>query len=180
MLKLRNPELLPVIMLIGGLCFFASASAPADEPAPSERTQMFGKTAYRSANCVGCHKWHGAEGGGYGALVVSLRATSFDRSGIVEVIRCARPGTSMPYFEAKAWEEGRCYGGAKLSDFDPKMVPPFFANLTGREIQSVADYAIGVIRGKGAPAREECLAFRGGEAVKLCEPYAPGKSEPAK
>ena len=34
-----------------------------------------GKQVYESANCMGCHKWHGQGGGGYGGVALSLRET---------------------------------------------------------------------------------------------------------
>ena len=171
MLTLRKPELLKAVMLIGGLCFFAPAAALADEPAPSQRTLMHGKEVYGSGNCIGCHKWHGAGGGGYGGLALSLRATTLDRQGIVDVVRCGRPGTHMPYQDTKAWDEGRCYGGAKRTDMDPTVFPSFGVSLTEREIQSVTDYVIGVLRGKGEPTREECLAYWGKDSERVCKPY---------
>ena len=171
MLTLRKPEFLKAVMLIGGLCFFAPAAVLADEPAPSQRTLMHGKEVYRSGNCIGCHKWHGAGGGGYGGLALSLRATTLDRKGIVDVIRCGRPGTHMVYHDTKAWDEGRCYGGAKRTDIDATVFPSFGVSMTEREIQSVTDYVIAVQRGKGEPTREECLAFWGADSERVCKPY---------
>ncbi|MET0515814.1 MAG: c-type cytochrome, partial [Nitrospiraceae bacterium] len=34
-----------------------------------------GKAVFKRANCVGCHKWHGNGGGGYGGDALSLRKT---------------------------------------------------------------------------------------------------------
>ncbi len=171
MLTIGKLELLRVALLIGGLCIFATAPARADEPAPSERTLTFGKEVYRSANCIGCHKWHGDGGGGYGGLALSLRATTLDRPGFMEVVRCGRAGTHMVYHDTKAWDEGRCYGGTKRSDLDPTVFPSFGISLTEREIQSVTDYVIVVLRGKGEPTREQCIAFWGKDSERVCKPY---------
>lgn len=34
-----------------------------------------GMRIFKSANCVGCHKWSGTGGGGYGGAAANLRAT---------------------------------------------------------------------------------------------------------
>ena len=68
-------------------------------------------------------------------------------------------------------DEGRCYGGANPSDMDPIVFPSFGVNITDREIQSVTDYVIAILRGKGEPTREECMAFWGGDAERACKPY---------
>ena len=171
MLYSRIPAFMQAVLLIGGVCFFSTSPVLADDPAPSQRTLTHGKEVYRSANCTGCHKWHGAGGGGYGGLALSLRATTLDRQSIVDVVRCGRPGTHMPYHETKAWDEGRCYGGAKRTDMDPTVFPSFGISMTEREIQSVADYVIAVLRGKGEPTRDECMAFWGADSERVCKPY---------
>ena len=70
-----------------------------------------------------------------------------------------------------AWDEGRCYGGAKRTDMDSSVFPSFGVSLTEREIQSVTDYVVGVLRGKGEPTREECLAYWGKNSERVCKPY---------
>jgi mono/diheme cytochrome c family protein len=149
----------------------SAQQARAQEGQPSARSISYGKEVYRTGNCIGCHKWHGNGGGGYGGLALSLRATTLDRNALVEIVRCGRPGTHMPYHDMKAWEEGRCFGGAKQGDFDPKVFPSFGVSLTEREMQSVVDYVMATLQGKGEPTREECLAFWGSSAERVCKPY---------
>jgi hypothetical protein len=166
--------------LSGAMCaaiLFALA-APVTPPAhaqnahqPTARNIAHGKEVYRRANCMGCHKWHGAGGGGYGGLALSLRATSLDRQGLLEVIRCGRAGTNMPLHDLKAWDEGRCYGGAKRTDVDASVFPPSGIGLSEREMQSVTDYVIAVLLGTGEPTQAECLEFWGKDAVRTCRPY---------
>ena len=62
-----------------------------------------GRRVYEKANCVGCHKWHGGGGGGYGGAALSLRETALERGELIEVIRCGRPATRMPYHDRKAY-----------------------------------------------------------------------------
>ena len=90
---------------------------------------------------------------------------------MVEVVRCGRPGTHMPYHDTKAWDEGRCYGGATRTDMDPSVFPSFGVSLTEREIQSVVDYVVANLQGKGDPTKEECLAFWGANSERVCKPY---------
>ena len=51
---------------------------------------------------MGCHSWH-CKGGGHGAAV-SLRNTELTLNEIINVIKCGRPGTGMPYFLRKAYK----------------------------------------------------------------------------
>src|SRR5690349_15121153 len=82
-----------------------------------------GFRVYKSANCVGCHKWSGVGGGGYGGAALSLRDTKLDREQIVKTIHCGRPGAGMPYFERDAYETGAC-DGLKKADMPSGMMPP--------------------------------------------------------
>ena len=158
---------LPVVVALG----IGVAPARAQDNQPSARSLAYGKEVYRTGNCIGCHKWHGHGGGGYGGDALSLRATTLDRQGAVDVIRCGRPGTHMPYHDTKAWDEGRCYGGAKRTDLPSEVFPSFGVSLTERELQAVTDYMMVVLKGKGEPTREECLAFWGKDSERVCKPY---------
>jgi len=128
-----------------------------------------GKAIYEKANCVGCHKWHGGGGGGYGGAALSLRKTQLDRDQLVEVVRCGRPGTRMPFHDKNAWTSGGCYGtDAKTLGND--MPPQAAEFLSEDEIASVADYVMANIKGKDKPDRADCVAFWG-EGAKQCQTY---------
>ena len=126
-----------------------------------------GKRVYERANCVGCHKWHGAGGGGYGGLALSLRETTLDRDGLIETVRCGRPGTGMPYHERNAYKDGGCFGLTE-ADLGADMPPKGQDMLRPREMEAVADYIIAAIKGRGEPTREECAAFWG-EGARQCD-----------
>ena len=126
-----------------------------------------GKRVYQAANCVGCHKWHGAGGGGYGGLALSLRDTTLDRAGLIETVRCGRPGTGMPYHERNAYKDGGCFGLTE-KDLGADMPPKGQDMLRPREIEAVADYVLAAIKGRGAPTAEECAAFWG-EGARQCQ-----------
>lgn len=130
-----------------------------------------GKGIFQRANCVGCHKWHGGGGGGYGGDALSLRATQLDRDQIIETVTCGRPGTGMPYFKRSAYdgEEHPCYGlGRQELGKDVPVEANIF--LRPNEVGTVADYVIAEIKGRGEPNFAECTAFFG-EGSRVCNVY---------
>ena len=116
---------------------------------------------------MGCHKWHGGGGGGYGGLALSLRDTQLDRDNLLLVIRCGRPGTRMPYHVRQAYKGDNrdCYEttGAELEDAIPPRARYF---LREREIEAVVDYVQSDIQGRGVPGYDDCVAFWGADATR--------------
>ena len=131
---------------------------PASAQAPD-----LGRRVYEKANCVGCHKWHGGGGGGYGSAALSLRETALGRPELIEVIRCGRPATRMPYHERKAYEGAPCYGGMSKSDLGADFPPKAATFLREQEIEAVADYVQNQLQGKGEPTHDDCVAFWGAD-----------------
>lgn len=128
-----------------------------------------GKRVYQRANCVGCHKWHGDGGGGYGGAALSLRATQLTREQIIEVVNCGRPGTGMPYHRRGAYDGDGCYGLNK--EALGKDVPvEGSAFLRPGEVEAVADYVVAAMKGRGEPGYADCAAFFG-EGARVCNPY---------
>ena len=115
-----------------------------------------GQRVYKKANCVGCHKWHGGGGGGYGGAALSLRDTQLDRDQIIEVVRCGRPNTRMPYLDRRGYKELSCYDMAPVD-----AAPQAAVFLNEREIQAVVDYVTIKLQGKDEPTKEDCMAFWG-------------------
>ena len=154
----------PTAVRLAGIAALIIGAMPGDA-----RTQDLeaGKRVYERANCVGCHKWHGGGGGGYGGLALSLRETALDRQGIIEVVRCGRPGTGMPYHERNAYKSGDCFGLTE-ADLGADMPPKGQSMLRPREIEVVADYVLAAIRDRGEPTLEECVAFWG-EGARQCD-----------
>lgn len=130
-----------------------------------------GKAIYERANCVGCHKWSGVGGGGYGGAALSLRGTSLDKEQIEEIVTCGRPTTGMPHFTNDPYKGGKCYG---MSQDDVKDIMPPAANvvLGPQEIDAVADYVLANIKGKGDPNLTDCVAFFG-DTSRVCDIYRP-------
>jgi mono/diheme cytochrome c family protein len=160
---MRTATLAIAVLSPSAMCLFPAVGVP-----PSAAAD--GKAIYEKANCVGCHKWHGGGGGGYGGAALSLRATRLDRDQLIEVVRCGRPGTRMPFHDKNAWSSGGCYG------IDPKtlgndMPPAAPELLTPEETASVVDFVIAHQKGKGRPNRADCIAFWG-EGSRECQGYS--------
>lgn len=156
---------------IGAFCAgtaLAEGVVQTPEQAQAQRIEA-GKKIYQEANCVGCHKWHGSGGGGYGGAALSLRATALTREQIIEVVRCGRPNTGMPHFDRDAYAGTGCYGATKeeLGEAAPMAGPRF---LRPREIESVVGYVLSEIKGKGEPDYADCTAFFGSTS-RMCQHY---------
>tara|TARA_X000000950_G_scaffold83714_1_gene105332 strand:- start:306 stop:782 length:477 start_codon:yes stop_codon:yes gene_type:complete len=129
----------------------------------------YGLSAYKRGNCMGCHKWHGDGGPGYGGAALSLRETGLDREQLITIIACGRPGTNMPFFDKKGYVDDRCFG-LKFSDFegDDKNRPLRAKNfLNGRQIDAVVDFIINDLQGKKL-SKDYCLKFFG-KPTRSCE-----------
>jgi Cytochrome C oxidase, cbb3-type, subunit III len=150
------------------ISFAATIRILAAQPAGQDRTDV-GKQVFKSANCVGCHKWHGNGGGGYGGDALSLRKTELTREQIIETVNCGRPGTGMPFHLRGAYESQPCYGltRAQISDSMPPEAAGF---LRPGEVEAVVDYVIAHVKGKGEPTYDECIAFFG-SASRVCGIY---------
>lgn len=128
-----------------------------------------GKAVYKKANCIGCHKWHGKGGGGYGGVALSLRDTPLDEAALALVVRCGRPASGMPYHSRKAYkgEDRSCYESTReeLGDAMPPRARYF---LKDEEIEAVVEYVSKQIQGRGEPGYTDCTAFWGVDA-KRCQ-----------
>ena len=129
----------------------------------------YGLSAYKRGNCMGCHKWHGDGGPGYGGAALSLRETGLDREQLITIIACGRPGTNMPFFDKKGYVDDRCFG-LKFSDFegDDKNRPLRAKNfLNARQIDAVVDFIINDLQGQKL-SKDYCLKFFG-KPTRSCE-----------
>ena len=132
------------------------------------RDLELGRQVYEKANCVGCHKWHGGGGGGYGGAALSLRETALDRELLVEVVRCGRPATRMPYHDRSAYQATDCYGGMTKADLGADFPPKAATLLRDQEILAVAEYVLVRLQGKGEPTRT--TASRSGAQIPTNAP----------
>ena len=109
-----------------------------------------GKAVFKRANCMGCHKWHGHGGGGYGGDALSLRKTELTRDQIIETASCGRPGTGMPFFVRGAYDEVKCHDMTR-QEAGALMPPEGGTFLRPKDIEAVADYVLAHIKGAGDP-----------------------------
>ncbi|MCS3450427.1 c-type cytochrome [Bradyrhizobium pachyrhizi] len=128
-----------------------------------------GKAVFKRGNCVGCHKWHGNGGGGYGGDALSLRKTELTREQIIETVTCGRPGTGMPFFVRGSYDTTKCYEMTR-QDVADRMPPEANVFLRPNEIEAVADYVLARVKGKGEPTYDECIAFFG-DGSRVCNIY---------
>ena len=136
-----------------------------------------GQEIYKRANCVGCHKWHGSGGGGYGGAALSLRKTQLDKDQIATTVKCGRPGTGMPYFGRDSYptnksEPATCYGMTR-DDLGKTPLAQGGTFLKPEEVEAVAEYVVHQVKGKGEPNLADCVAFYG-EQSSACDVYKAG------
>ena len=106
----------------------------------------YGLNVYKKGNCMGCHSWDG-KGGGHGAAV-SLRNTELTINEIINVIKCGRPGTGMPYFLRKSYKEERCYD-TTFEDYDESYRPVSSKKfLSSKQIEAVSIFVREVLQNK--------------------------------
>lgn len=135
-----------------------------------------GKAVFAKANCVGCHKWHGNGGGGYGGDALSLRKTELTREQIIETVGCGRPGTGMPFFIRGAYDEVKCYD-MNRQDAGAQMPPEAGTFLRAKDIEAVADYVLAHIKGFGEPNYAECVSFFS-SGSRVCDIYKTQDQKP--
>jgi hypothetical protein len=161
----RLTKLLVTVALIGGL---GSMNVAAQDAAAIN----LGRTVYKDkADCAYCHGWSGnGVGDPRSENGANLRATGLDRDQIVEVAKCGRPGTGMPYHDRLAYTDKRCYGmtAEELGRDKPQEAP---VSLTAREMNAVADYIMAKVKGLTTePLFEECVEYFG-SATAQCNAY---------
>ncbi len=130
-----------------------------------------GKRVYIDANCVGCHKWHGQGGGGYGGAALSLRETFLEREDLIEAVRCGRPETRMPYHGRFAWKKSAPCWDETFETMGDSAPPKAAKLLRDYQIEAVVDYILAHQQGKAEPTEAECIAFWGADA-RECDRFA--------
>ena len=129
-------------------------------------THSYGLNVYKKGNCMGCHSWHGKGGGGYGAGV-SLRNMSLSLDEIINVVKCGRPGTGMPYFLRKAYKEEKCYD-TTFEDYDSSYRPISSKKfLNQRQIEAVSLFVKEVLQEK--KLNKDYCEFFFNKGSKVCQ-----------
>lgn len=171
---LRRP--LPVIMplLIGLALLFSTAVRAQDTTAPTAMAgdPERGKIVFqRIGYCVNCHGWAGDGQAGRNPLArgasANLRKTELDAESLAQVIRCGLPGTQMPYHEAAAYRDDRCYGMV-MADFEPGDAPVRGKTFREKDVAHLVAYLQQHMIGRGKPTAEECAQYYGPSADTGC------------
>jgi mono/diheme cytochrome c family protein len=157
------------VALVGALVAVDCPARAETALSPEEaRTIEFGKEIYKvKANCQFCHKWDASGDTGYGGIALSLRKTALTREQFVEVIKCGRPMTGMPYHDQYAYTDKRCFGMTR-EDLGKDM-PLLGESLSAREIDAVVKYLYARAVGRGEATYEDCVDFWGKD-TRQCEP----------
>jgi mono/diheme cytochrome c family protein len=185
---MKATTLIAAVLLISSAVPLAqlvrSTAAAGESTTATDANIAAGKRVYEHANCIGCHKWSGVGGGGYGGAALSLRKTELSRDDIITTVTCGRPGTGMPHFTPDPYGDRKCYGLTK-DDVKDMMPPAANVVLHKDDIEAVADYVLTQIKGKGDPTLADCQAFFGAQS-RVCGIYQPaatngqaGGAEPA-
>lgn len=173
-MALCRPIFVILPVLVGLAVLFSTFARAQDTTAPSavvgdpER----GKIVYQKIGyCVNCHGWAGDGQAGRNPLArtagANLRETELDAEGLTEVIKCGLPGTQMPYHEAAAYRDDRCYGMVE-ADFEPGGLPVRGKTFREKEVANLVAYMQEHMIGLGKPTYEECVHFYGASADKAC------------
>jgi mono/diheme cytochrome c family protein len=161
---MKSKLLLFLVAACGALTSTASHAEGTD------KSLDLGRKVYVSANCVGCHKWTGMGGGGYGGAAANLRTSQLNKELLILTVQCGRPATGMPYFQRDAYKDGHCYGMTEEKMPPDAKVIAANAFLQPRDVELVVNYVMHAIQGQGSPTFEQCTAFYGSH-TRACDVY---------
>jgi len=152
--------------------FWLLAAAISAQP-PDGASVAAGMRIYlQKGDCQACHGW-AADGRKMDSQMpdgANLRMTSLDRDGLIEVIRCGRPGLGMPAFDRLAYKDGRCgMTEADLKRLGLTLYDPA-ATLQPREIDHLVDFLFAKVIGKASMDRAACIEYWGSD-VEACAEF---------
>ena len=173
-MALRRPLSVFLPVSVGLAVLFSTFARAQDTTAPAALVgdPERGKIVYqRIGDCVNCHGWAGDGQAGRNPLErtagANLRETELDAEGLAEVIKCGIPGTQMPYHEAAAYRDDRCYGMV-MADFEPGGLPVRGKTIRDKEVANLVAYMQQHMIGLGKPTYDECAHYYGASADKAC------------
>lgn len=164
-----------MVVVIAGAALAGVLAAAAPAAAQEDPVQVaLGKSVWvNKAPCKDCHGWsgNGVQDDPQAPKGASLRQTQLTAAQLSETILCGRPTTQMPYFDARAYEDDRCFGmtRAQLGNQAPGQGG---VTLIKREADALAAFIVSQFVGKPTPTQEECVAFWGATGTR-CKEYLP-------
>lgn len=168
------------LALAGAAMATLGATAQAQDATPpaveyDEAAIRLGFTVWKDK--VWCGQCHGWSGNGLpddprAPVGANLRETYLTPEFFADAVRCGRPGTEMPAFDARAYIDDRCYGLTR-EDLGPRTPPSHGVYLIPREINGLIAYVYTNIVGKGPFTDEDCRAYYGQEAA-ICDTIRAG------
>jgi cytochrome c553 len=159
--------------LLVGVLILANVTPAAAQNA--DETVALGKRIWKDKiACNACHGWsgNGVPDDSRMPVGANLRATKLNHAELVEVVKCGRPGAEMPHFDARAYEDKRCYD-VTAADLGDKVPPYTGTGLLAREIEAVVAYVEAKMVGRGAFTLEDCQEYFGATA-DVCKTYTYG------
>ena len=139
-IKALNTLVHSTLLSVAALVVAAPTFAQTPQSAEEARFIEFGKEIFKSkAVCQYCHKWDASGDQGYGGNALSLRVTQLTPEQMIEVVKCGRPATGMPYHDRFAYTDKRCYGYTR-EQMGSDMPPAGNDFLSNREVDAVVKY----------------------------------------
>lgn len=162
----------PLSMILAGLAVLCATVATAQDTTALAGDPERGKTVYQKIGyCVSCHGWAGDGLAGRNPLArgsaANLRKTALDAEGLALIIRCGLPGTQMPFHEAAAYRDDRCYGMV-MADFEPGKAPMRGKTFRDKDVAHLVAYLQQRMIGLGKPTYAECADYYGPSTDKAC------------
>jgi hypothetical protein len=127
----------------------------------------------QKGDCQTCHGWAG-DGRKMDNQMpdgANLRTSRLNRNLLIMAIKCGRPGRHMPAFDRLAYSDGRCNNmtQADLKRLDLQLDDPP-ATLQPREIETLVDFLLAKVVGKGPLDRAKCIEYWGSD-VEACAEF---------
>jgi len=112
------------------------------------------------ANCAFCH---GVFGNGKGhprspGIAANLRETQLDEDLLIDTVSCGIPGSSMPFFNRKAYKDPEVCWETVMSDYSGRDVPKKSdKTVSEQKIKAIVHYILVNFKDRGKVTKEECV-----------------------
>jgi mono/diheme cytochrome c family protein len=156
------------VLLAGGLVLGLAG------PAAAQSVKMGRDIWLSQVDCSDCHGWagNGIPDEPRSSVGANLRETVLTPEEIAEVVLCGRPGTAMPHYDNRAYNDDRCYGVTReqLGDATPDRAA---VSLVKRHAAALAMFITETFIGAGDVTFEFCAELMGPDSIR-CDTLRPG------